>query len=109
MPESKMWVRGSISWAAARGVFQGWSVRSMKVGESPAGISRANILGQRISQLHDLLKEERGKKEAVSKHRRVRSETRWLRALRDCENSHNMEIKAQMMIAAQRIADEKYI
>ena len=63
----------------------------------------------RISQLHDLLKEERGKKEAVSKHRRVRSETRWLRALRDCENSHNMEIKAQMMIAAQRIADEKYI
>lgn len=35
----------------------------------------------------------------------MRSEIRWRGALSDCENSHNMKMKEQMMIAAQRIAE----
>lgn len=35
-------------------------------GDGPAGISRKHILGRGISRFHDLVREEWGKKEAVS-------------------------------------------
>lgn len=42
-----------------------------KVGQEqgviPAGMRRKNLLGRGVSQFHDLLKDEQGKMEAVSK------------------------------------------